>query len=231
MRLLFIIISLFLFSGHARSQDAVRLDSSAVDVRQINKKDLAAYRDQEAFNYNESSRDLSAWDRFWIWFWRKVDKIFSGKGVKKGVDIFVWTIAILLVGYAIYRFAGMEKIRMFREAGKKDIVFKSSEEDVRQMDLPAAIEAAEAEADHRLALRLQYLYSLRQLSDRNLIDYTIHKTNHDYARELAGGPYASSFSRITQLYEFGWYGEFPITKDMYQRIREIFSEHRKTIQA
>ena len=98
------------------------------------------------------------------------------------------------------------------------------------MDLPTAIRQAEEEGNYRLALRLQYLNSLRKLSDRNLINYAINKTNHDYARELIGTPYADSFARVTFLYEFGWYGEFDVTREMYEKISGIFAEHFQLIQ-
>jgi hypothetical protein len=231
MRLALLIISLALFPVGTRASPVVPvLDSSEVVVRTIREKDLAGYRAREEFNYRETLRDVSAWDRFWNWFWSRMDRLMSNKDVKRGVDVLLGILAVALMIYAIYRYAGMDRRNVFRGAQRSDIPFNPAEQDVRKMDLPSAIARAEQEGQYRLALRLLYLNSLRQMADRDLIRYAVSKTNHDYARELAGGPFAASFSRITLLYEFGWYGEFPVDRDLYERIREVFTEHQKSFQ-
>lgn len=193
---------------------------------------LNTYRQNDDFHYkinDEKGRTL--WDRFWTWFWRWVDDMYKKQGVKKGTEIIIYGVAVILIGYAIYKFSGMDRRNLFRSGKSSDIVFSEANEDIREMDLPTAIRQAEEEGNYRLALRLQYLNSLRKLSDRHLINYAINKTNHDYARELAGTPYADSFSRVTLLYEFGWYGEFEVNRDMYEKIRGIFAEHFQLIQS
>jgi Domain of unknown function (DUF4129) len=232
-KLIFLISILCSFSLPVIAQQrTVLIDSSSTNVISLSEKDLSAYRNNKEFNYkDDENKGLSIWDRFWIWFWDTIDKIFKKKSVRNGANIVVWTLSILLILYAIYRFTGMEKRYFFRSAEPTAINFKEAEEDIRNMDLPAAIAAAEKEGNYRLALRLQYLNSLKQLYEKKLIGYAINKTNHDYARELSGTGYAESFSRITLLYEFGWYGEFSVDGEMYRRIREVFESHQKLVQS
>lgn len=201
------------------------MDSTKPELREIRGAALDTYRQDEDFRYRTVQKELSLWDRFWLWFWRKVNAFFGRKGVQKGTEFFIYGAAILLILFAIYKFAGMDRRKLFRSSGKNSIDFTEAVEDIHAMDLPQAIRQAEEEGSYHLALRLQYLNSLRILSDRQLIRYAINKTNHDYALELAGTPYAKSFARVTLLYEFGWYGEFEVTKDMYEKIREIFRDH------
>lgn len=216
----------------ANAQTSMVKDSAAVDLRVLPDGVLDTYRQNDDFHYKiNEEQGRSLWDRFWSWFWRWIDDAYKNKGVQKGTEFVIYAIAIGLILYAIYKFSGMERRNLFRSGKSSAIVFKESNEDIREMDLPTAIRQAEEEGNYRLALRLQYLNSLRKLSDRNVINYTINKTNHDYARELIGTPYADSFARVTLLYEFGWYGEFEVTREMYDKIRSIFVEHFQLIQS
>jgi hypothetical protein len=216
----------------ANAQTPMVKDSAAVDLRVLPDAELDTYRKNDDFQYKiNEEKGRSLWDRFWSWFWRWIDDAYKNKGVQNGTKFVIYTVAIGLILYAIYKFSGMERRNLFRAGKSSGIVFSESNEDIREMDLPTAIRQAEDEGNYRLALRLQYLNSLRKLSDRNLINYAINKTNHDYARELIGTPYADSFARVTLLYEFGWYGEFEVTREMYEKIRGIFAEHFQLIQS
>jgi hypothetical protein len=216
----------------ANAQNALVKDSAIITSRALPDGVLDTYRQNDDFQYKiNEEKGRSLWDRFWSRFWRWIDETFKNKGVQKGTEFVIYALAIGLILYAIYKFSGMERRNLFRSSKSSGIVFTESNEDIREMDLPTAIRQAEDEGNYRLALRLQYLNSLRKLSDRNLINYAINKTNHDYARELTGTPYADSFARVTILYEFGWYGEFEVTREMYDKIRSIFAEHLQLIQS
>lgn len=214
------------------AQTSIVKDSVAMTSRVLPDGVLNTYRQNDDFHYKiNEEKGRSLWDRFWSWFWRWIDDAYKNKGVQKGTEFVIYAVAIGLILYAIYKFSGMERRNLFRTGKSSAIVFSESNEDIREMDLPTAIRQAEEEGNYRLALRLQYLNSLRKLSDRNLINYAINKTNHDYARELIGTPYSESFARVTLLYEFGWYGEFEVTREMYEKISGIFAEHFQLIQS
>ncbi|TAH00993.1 MAG: DUF4129 domain-containing protein [Sphingobacteriales bacterium] len=216
----------------ANAQTPIVKDSAVITSRVLPDGVLDTYRQNDDFHYKiNEEKGRSLWDRFWSWFWRWIDDAFKNKGVQNGTRFVIYAVAIGLILYTIYKFSGMERRNLFRSAKSSGIVFTESNEDIREMDLPTAIRQAEDDGNYRLALRLQYLNSLRKLSDRNLINYAINKTNHDYAGELTGTPYADSFARVTILYEFGWYGEFEVTREMYDKIRSIFAEHLQLIQS
>jgi hypothetical protein len=208
------------------------MDSSEVAFRSIDSNSINKYKSNKEFIYRQREQSsMSLWDRFWLWFWTQINKATSQRSVKKGLNIFIWILSIAMILYAAYRLTGMEKRFFMRSSPTSDISFQETEEDLNKIDLPAAIADAEAKGNYRLALRLQYLRSIKQLSDRGLIQFRINKTNHDYSRELAGSGLSDSFNRITWLYEFGWYGEFPVDAEMYNRIREIFNVHQNLLQA
>lgn len=81
---------------------------------------------------------------------------------------------------------------------------------------------AEAVQNYRLAIRLQYLQTLKALAERRLIDYHAGTTNHVYALALADGPYNLDFLRLTRNFEYTWYGQFEPSSELYALIRENF---------
>jgi hypothetical protein len=97
------------------------------------------------------------------------------------------------------------------------------------MDIDAEIIAAESSGDLRRAIRLQYLRSLKKLSERGKIDWSSSKTNIDYLSELRGTALEEGFHRITRLFEYAWYGEMEIGEGQYTRVASWFTDFNKTV--
>ncbi len=67
------------------------------------------------------------------------------------------------------------------------------------------------------------------MSEKELIKWEIQKTNDDYINELEKEELKAPFSHITRLYDYIWYGDFPIDKAKYLRAENKFSSLRKTL--
>ncbi|MFT6964758.1 MAG: hypothetical protein ACJAWV_004500 [Flammeovirgaceae bacterium] len=96
------------------------------------------------------------------------------------------------------------------------------EEDIHEIDFNTRIAQAVESQNFREAIRLHYLKNLKILSDQNLIDWKINKTNHDYEVEIRDNSIKAPFSRITYLYDNICYGDFPIDSESYSRFVEDF---------
>jgi len=94
-------------------------------------------------------------------------------------------------------------------------------EDLRSFDIQTPLEAAEADQNYRLALRLRFLKVLQTLTQQGGIDWQPHKTNHDYLDELPPAQ-RRAFADLVRPYEFVWYGEFPLSAEQYQRLTRQF---------
>ena len=58
-------------------------DSSNVNVRHYNVAAMNKYRDSTQFDYEETAKakakaGLNLWQRFWIWVWEELEKLFGG---------------------------------------------------------------------------------------------------------------------------------------------------------
>jgi Domain of unknown function (DUF4129) len=231
----YFMVALLCILGHhdLSAQKIIQYDSSSADVRHFTESRIRSYRDQREFDYTvKEAGALSLWDRFWAWFWAQFFRISQKKSIQRGFEIFIWLSSISLILFAIYRITGMEK-RFFLKGGGngRPLRYNEGQEDIHSIDFNRDIEEAIHQQQYRVAIRLMYLRSLKLLSDKNLIDFKPNKTNFDYTGELADTDFARGFSGITMVYEYAWYGEFPIDEEIFARLRVYFSDYFKIIGA
>jgi hypothetical protein len=91
------------------------------------------------------------------------------------------------------------------------------------------ITKAETDGNYRLAIRLYYLWALKELVNRNLLHFHIKKTNQDYCQELSHNKHHTAFKIGTDYYNYTWFGEFPVELPIYEKIKLFFHEFIKAI--
>lgn len=105
----------------------------------------------------------------------------------------------------------------------------SEEEYTEEMDNIFAInyqkeiDKAISAGNYRLAVRLLFLKLLRQLSDKNVIQYKQDRTNFDYLMQLSNTSWYKPFFRIARNYEYVWYGKFDINENQFASIKNEFT--------
>jgi hypothetical protein len=103
------------------------------------------------------------------------------------------------------------------------------EEHIENIDLDQFIKDALAQRDYRMAIRYMYLRTLKQLSWHQLIEWHFDKTNSDYYREIENPSIKENFKKVSYLYDYVWYGEFPLDENGYQSAVKDFDSLTKTI--
>lgn len=94
--------------------------------------------------------------------------------------------------------------------------------DIFAINYQKEIEKAVGMSNYRLAVRLMFLRLLRDLSDKNIIQYKQDSTNFDYMMQLRSTVMYPDFFRIARNYEYSWYGQFDIDKEKYFIIKKEF---------
>jgi hypothetical protein len=130
---------------------------------------------------------------------------------------------IAIVGFAVIIgwYLASSNVGFFRKKDVKETETLLEEEmpvDIFAINYQKEIDKAAAEGNYRLAIRLQYLRLLKQLTEKNIIQYKQDKTNFDYISELHSTPYYNQFFRITRNYEYSWYGRFDVSGEAYRLI-------------
>ena len=223
---------------HAKT--VLKLDSSAVNVRHFDKKALDTYSKKPEFQYQEeASPDVSWWTRFWRWFWNWLSHLF--KPVAKSATPF-WIIFWRVVGwillaagvaaliFLIFKAQGINLLNILRKkSASAPVPYSEYFEDINTINFDDEIENAVSKTNYRLAVRLLYLKCLKRLSDAELIDWQIDKTNSAYVNELNNKEQKAAFGILTRQFEYVWYGEFLIDKQIYKNINSSFTEFNKRV--
>jgi len=210
-------------------------DTTAVTERHFNAKALDAYKKLPEFDYKDSYQGPSLWARFWKWFWSLFDFTFL-KG-EKSLTFMQWVMIVLkyiLIGaglfaivFLILKLAGIDTLGLFRRKPyAQPLQYSESAENIHEIDFEDGIEKAIAVGNYRLAVRLLYLKTLKQLSDNGLIDWQLSKTNTNYINELTNPHQREEFKQLTYQFEYVWYGDFMINSDLYKKISALFQNFK-----
>lgn len=211
------------------NQQPLVLDSSTVTVRPFND---SSYKKDQAFVYEEMPMQTETWwDRMWRKFWKFIGQLLSTKG---GKHFFTWGLPIIalgVLGFFVYKFTGISKSGFFGKNGEATLAYQVDEENIHELDFKAAIEKAIAHNNYRLAVRLLYLQTLKQLTDNGLIDWRINKTNATYVHELTGHHQQTSFIQLTNYFDRVWYGEANISYEQFADAQQSFIQFQQQIQS
>ena len=144
-------------------------------------------------------------------------------GQRQWFQTLIWIIIVGgFVTFLIMYLAGTE-VGLFR---KKSVPVSNKEEedempeDIFAINYQKEIDKAAAQGNYRLAVRLMFLRLLKNMSEKNVINYKQDKTNLDYLMQLSSTKYYHDFFRITRHYEYSWYGKFEVNSEAYQLINK-----------
>lgn len=145
--------------------------------------------------------------------------------------VLFWIILIGVFVALLIWFLATSDIRLFRKKPKlvEEQVEERPTENIFEMNFEKEIQKAIDTKNYRLAVRLLYLRTLRDLSNRNLINYTHEKTNSDYLFQLAGTPYYKNFFKLTRSFDYTWYGHFELSPDGFVFIQNDFSSFKQQL--
>lgn len=189
------------------------------------------------FVYEKKAAAKTQWERFKEWLGRTWEKIFGGGGDSSQSSVAVnWIIrivAFLIVGFVIYLIVmallNKESMWIFGKSRKNISVSDITGEDIRQTDFRQLIADTKNSGNHRLAVRYYYLWLLKKLSQRETINWHADKTNSDYAYEIKDPLLRKDFQYLSYLYEYSWYGEFPIDEAAFGKAEKAFLKTLNTL--
>lgn len=202
--------------------------------RTFNPDKLNDYANDSDYQYDLKQPDdrLSWWERFKEWlreiFRQMFDSVPGGEDTR---DIILYIIAGALLVFAILKFIGADPRGLFgRKAASAELPVEEVEADIHSISFEDMIAEAVRNQQYKRAVRLFYLKTLKQLSDREWIDWRPYKTNYEYIRELKRNDLSGEFRQVTQLFEYIWYGDFPLNNNTFKDAENQFKNFEKLIQ-
>jgi len=146
-------------------------------------------------------------------------------GERSWFKTLIWLIIIGgFAGFIIWYLAG-NNVGLFRK--RQRLINNNEEEeisdDIFAINYQKEIDKAVHQDNYRLAVRLMFLQLLKELSEKNIIQYKQGLTNADYLLQLSPTTYYPGFFRITRNYEYSWYGLFDVSAEAYSIIKNDFN--------
>jgi hypothetical protein len=141
-----------------------------------------------------------------------------------GFQLFLWILIIGGFAAVVMLYLYNNNIRLFRKS--RTISEAENEQgdtdDIFAINYQKEIDKAAGTGNYRLAVRLHFLQLLRNLADRNIIQYKQDRTNLDYMLQLDKSIHYADFFKLTRHYEYSWYGLFAIDETKYTLVKKDF---------
>jgi len=205
------------------------------DTLKIPDISIEAYTDNPDFNYVTLTQE-NVIAQFFNWLKNKIkywlNKLISWLiGQKKAKTVVKWIIksmpyvGIIIFVYLIFRFLLDVDLIRTKKANKpfKNKVYINEEERlIKDENIENLLEKTIKEKNYRLAVRYYYLLILKQLNESGLIHWQSEKTNRDYIKEIKNKSIKDIFKKLTFIYEYTWYGKYPLSKNDFEQIQNQF---------
>lgn len=228
-----IILLLLLFTGTLRSQEndsragdtisvKAEFDQMAIQPRSPSAQHLDDFLNDREYNYERTvPPPQNPLARFWDWLMRKLSEFFQSNSYQNFWQyVFLAAIGTLVV-WLLYKaeFLG----GLFGQKAEEGLLeYNRLTENIHELDFNNLIEEAIEGHNYRLAVRLYYLKTLKQLTDKQLIHWQPTKTNRVYVDELGSSFLRKEFEQLTSQFEYVWYGEFRVTEAEFSLLKEQF---------
>lgn len=206
---------------------------NTVYPKKIKENIQSRYKGNE-FDYTVSKPRESFWEKLQRKIIKIIESIFGKTSVSssgKITEVLIRLFAIVLVGFLLYfiikYLLGKNGSFIFGRKNKKlDIAEKELHENIHEINFPESIAQFENNGEYRSAIRYQFLYILKKLSDGKIIVWNPEKTNKDYVAELKEERLKNEFSKLSYIFDYVWYGEFGIDKEDYSRFKQQYQSFK-----
>jgi hypothetical protein len=161
-------------------------------------------------------------------FWDYFYEFFQEDSVRTVTYIILGVLLVLI----IYRIIVVNNLFMAGGSRRrKEDVIEGEITEIEDTNLDQKIQAAVQAKQFRPAIRLMYIKALRSLNEKGWIRYHAQSTNYDYMNQVQPYGVGSEFRFMTHVYEYVWYGEFPLTEDQFGKVYQNFQQFFNTIKA
>lgn len=186
------------------------------------------------FDYTTVKPRMSFWEKLMSKVERLLNSIFGETVFTKTGDlagILIRLFAILLVGFLLYfiikYLVANGGLSIFGKKNRKvEIRDEELHENIHEINFPESILKFEKSGDFRSAVRYQFLFILKKLSDKKLIVWNPEKTNKDYVAELKVPHLKDQFYDLSYIFDYVWYGEFTIDEENYQKFKNQYQSFK-----
>lgn len=213
-------------SGSTYKTSIIITDTSVVDVRLPKESVIKSYYTNPDFQYEGVPPNPNSFMGMVLYWITRFLNFIIGTPIgnfvlKTVVYVSIAGVVILLLNQLL---DGNLVNILRRKNPDKSISPNVSEEDLEKLDFEALYTSAIKSSRFDDATRYAFLIALKLLYNEDLIQFSIEKTNHDYALELEGKPVAPLFKKLAYYYEYVEYGDFEIDEIKFKIVQQTLRD-------
>ena len=195
-----------------------------VDVRLLSDDVLEDYKNDPAFDYEGGPKETDDWiTKIKNWINQQLALLYSSKVYSTLLDYIYYALMIVALILIIRGLIKADRRGLlYGKIDSNEIKIIESEEDISQLDFEELINAALARKDYKLAVRYLFLKSLKQLSEKEIIELRNNKTNYQYLSEIKNNGIFDAFKKANSRFEWIWYGNFPVDENLMKSSQNEF---------
>jgi large-conductance mechanosensitive channel len=189
------------------------------------------------FKYEPKVQKFTQWEQFKQWlmrwlqdFFNLQDKNAASKWFEYLQNFLAFILVVGVVFFIVKAILNKEGGWIFGRDSKAETIDHTNVEAKLQLaNFSELVASSRKNGDYRLAIRFYYLWLLRKMSDKKLIEWDINKTNMDYLYEIQNKGLRERYSYHCYVYDYIWYGEFNLAEEEFRKVETSFNETLRSI--
>lgn len=206
-------------------------DTALPVMKKFDKAAVNTYKKDRDFRYRNEAPEENGLVSLIYYF---LDKLFgrvlsTHVGSTSVYSLILYTLMIFGAVMLILQFLKVSPQSLLSRSSPAISVDSSDGDNIHEIDFDKLILQSANQQDYRLAVRFWYLKMLKILSDAQLINWQISKTNYDYYYELKQQALRNEFLSLTNTFENSWYGNHNLSTERYNEAMKSFTSFFTTL--
>lgn len=148
------------------------------------------------------------------------------------VKVVVVTLVIIALVFLLWKIFGNAKFLKNQKIKGGEFSFLDEvEENLEESDLERFLREALEKKQYKIAVRIYYLMSIKELMQQNFIVWKKNKTNFEYLTEMRERKEFEHFRSLTRAFEIVWYGDVEIEEKEFTVLSPSFSSFINSIRS
>ncbi len=214
----------------AEDDNQIIEDSAEYKLRKPSDASKNKLKKDKDLNYAEAEGPTNLFEFISAWINEQIANILQSKSfgiIKEYLSYFIAAAAIVIVIIILNKNKLSGIIYGIKDENISN--FRETHVDIDKIDFDALISSSLASKEFRIAARYHYLKSLKLLSDKKIIDWKINKTNKQYMHEISNPELKKSFEELTFLFEWFWYGDYPLEESFFYQAQKSFNNFQSRL--